>query len=395
MNGSFQSPKSASQVVELTLIGRMVRAEPTSNIFVVNRISATDLVLVKLINLMGNHGTLFYESKSSGGNNGPTGFIAPDDTIIIKMNGQWDQRGGTNTDLLKALIQAIVDHPDGFTGEIIVADNGHSGTGRGGDFNFSENNAEDISQSSQKVVDSFTNYNVSTYLWDNITTNRVNEYSQGDLEDGYVLNETANPKTGVIVAYPKFTTKFGTPISFKIGIWNRETQKYNSERLKVINFPVLKSHSVYGVTGCVKHYMGVTSDKLTDQLGTRAHDTVGAGGMGTQMVETRFPTLNIIDAIWVNANPAEGPRTPYDAATRTNVIAASTDPVALDYWAAKNILLQTSRSRGYSDVSSMDPDYMAPCSFGQWLRLSMQEINRAGYQTTIDEARINVYVTQL
>jgi len=43
----------------------------------------------------------------------------------------------------------------------------------------------------------------------------------------------------------------------------------------------------------------------------------------------------------------------------------------------------------------MDPDNMSTRSFGQWLRLSMQEINQAGYQATVDEARMNVYVSQL
>ena len=398
MSDGFQSSASAGQVVELTLIERLAEFKPASDIFVVNRTSGNDRGVAELINLMGNHGSLFYKSPTAGRNKGSTGFIACDDTIIIKVNSQWDQRGGTNTDLLKALIQAIADHPDGFVGEIILADNGqaqYGSTGKGGSLDYSRNNAEDISQSVQKVVDSFADYKVSTYLWDNITTKRVNEYSEDNVEDGYVTNASVNPRTGAIVAYPKFKTKFGTYISFKLGVWNPGTQSYDSDRLKVINVPVVKSHMGFGVTASVKHYMGVTSDKLTGQLGARAHNTVGTGGMGTEMVETRFPILNIVDAIWVNANPRGGPGTPYYAATRTNVIAASTDPVALDYWAAKNILLQAPHNRGYSDISSMDPDNTAPRAFGQWLRLSMQEISRAGYQTTVDEAHMNVYISQL
>ncbi len=105
--------------------------------------------------------------------------------------------------------------------------------------------------------------------------------------------------------------------------------------------------------------------------------------------------MNIIDAIWINANPGEGPGASYDAAVQTNVIAGSTDPVALDYWAAKYILLQASKNKGYSDISSMDPDNVEERSFGQWLRLSMDEINRAGYQTTVDESHMNVYVVNV
>ncbi len=388
--------KSPIQVIDLTLTGRVAEVEPSSDIFVVKGTSESDDGVIDLINFMGNHELLFYKSPVVGRNGCPTGLIAKDDVIIIKVNSQWDERGGTNTDLLKALIKAIVNHPDGFTGEIIVADNGQDQYGpalSGGSLDWSRNNAEDISQSAQKVVDSFAGfYNVSTYLWDTITTKRVNEYFEGDMENGYVINETVNPRTGIIVSYPKFRTKFGTYISFKLGIWNNQTQTYDSERLKVINVPVLKSHLTYEVTACVKHYMGVASDKLTRQLGARTHNTIGTGGMGTEMVETRFPILNILDAIWVNAKPLAGPWTPYDKATRVNVIAASTDPVALDYWAAKHILLQAARALGYSGGASMDPDNTASGSFGHWLRLSMQEISRAGYQNTADEAHMNVYV---
>ena len=223
----------------------------------------------------------------------------------------------------------------------------------------------------------------------------MKEYKDGDMEDGYVVNATVNPRTRIMVSYPKFKTKFGTYISFKMGIWNPETQTYDSERLKVINMPVLKTHSIYSVTACVKHYMGVVSDKLTRNLGARAHDAVGTGGMGIEMVETRFPVLNIIDAIWVNAVPRRGPSTPYNVATRVNIIAASADPVALDYWAAKYILMRTAELKGYGDLSSMDPENTNLGSFGNWLRLSMDEIIRAGYQSTMDEDHMNVYVSNL
>ena len=71
--------------------------------------------------------------------------------------------------------------------------------------------------------------------------------------------------------------------------------------------------------------MGVPSDKLTTQMGSRAHLTVDKGGMGTQMAETRFPAITILDAIWINANmKPSGPVTTYAQATRINTIAAST-----------------------------------------------------------------------
>jgi len=386
--------------ISLKIEERLAMFEPCSSIFVVTGTRGNDDGIFRLIDLMGDHGLLFYKSHEYGRNKGPSGLIGRDDVVIIKVNSQWDERGGTNTDLVKALIEAILNHPDGFVGEIVVADNGqaqYGSGGFGGSFSWLRNNAENISQSIQSVVDFFANkgYKVSTYLWDQITTKRVSEYFEGDMEDGYIVNTTRNPRTGIMVSYPKFRTAFGTYISFKYGVWDPETRTYHSERLKVINFPVLKTHSIYGVTACVKHYMGVVSDKLTARLGARAHDTVDDGGMGTEMVETRFPTLNIIDAIWINAIPRGGPSTSYDEATRVNIIAASIDPVALDYWAAKYILLEVARQKGYRDLSTIDPDNTESGSFGRWLRLSMEEIRRAGYQATVDENYISVYVLNM
>jgi hypothetical protein len=115
--------------------------------------------------------------------------------------------------------------------------------------------------------------------------------------------------------------------------------------------------------------------------------------MGTEIIETRFPVLNILDAIWINAEPRAGPDTSYQEATKTSIIAASTDPVALDCWGAKNILIPAARAAGYEDISSMDPDEASAGSFGSWLRLSMLEIEKAGYQATMDDNRMNIYIS--
>jgi len=383
--------------IELVLDESHATSLPASDLFVVSGTHGNDDGVAELIALMAGQGTPFYRSDEAGSAGGPAGLIAIDDVVLIKINAQWDQRGGTNTDLLRSLIRAIVDHPDGFTGEIIVADNGqgqYGPRGSGGSLDWSRNNAEVRSQSAQDVVDSFaTEHRVSTYLWDTITRKRVAEYDQGDTKDGYILAETISPTTGALAAYPKFRSTDGTYVSFKNGVWDPDRQTYDSDRLKVINVPVLKPHSIFGVTGCVKHYMGVTSDMLTRSAGSRAHNSVGVGGMGTEIAETRFPTLNIVDAIWISLTPGNGPQVYYNSATRVNVIAASTDPVALDYWAAKYILTQGARETGRSNVASVDPD--SERSFARWLRLSMDEIVAAGYQVTIEEAQMNVYVSEL
>lgn len=369
--------------------------EPVSDVYVVNGTDGGDGGLTVLLELMASKGEMFYNSESEGPMSSSDGVVAADDVVIVKVNCQWDQRGGTNTDLLKELIETILEHPDGFMGEIVVADNGQAQGGsddNGGSLDWSECNAKDHSQSAQRVVESLASRGrVSTYLWDTITTTRVEEYAEGDYRDGYVVNSTRNTRTGIMVSYPKFTTVHGTMISFKHGVWDNSSASYDSGRLKVISVPVLKTHINYGVTGAVKHYMGVPSDRLTRELGARTHSTIGRGGMGTLMAETRLPALTIMDAIWVNCVPLAGPWSNYDSATKLNVIAASTDPAALDYYASKHMLLVAWRERSGETSLSIDPDNSEPGFFGNWLRLSIEELNGAGIWATMDPAHINVY----
>jgi hypothetical protein len=384
----------------LELTGWEASSKPDSNIFVLSGTSGGDGSFEVLLDLMGAHGLPFYRSEAEGKNAGPAGLISANDVVLVKVNCQWDERGGTNTDLLREIIQSITEHPDGFTGEVVVADNGqhqYGSSGEGGSFRWERNNAEDRGQSVQRVVDSFDSFRVSCYLWDEITDTRVEEYSSGDARDGFVVEEARDPETGAMVSYPKFRTAYGTYVSFREGVWDPEAEAYDVEGLKVINVPVLKSHSIYGVTACVKHYMGVPSEELTSDLGSSTHDSVGRGGMGTLMAATRFPALNVLDAIWVNANPrgssGAGPSTPYEDSTSIGVIAASTDPFALDRWAAEHVLMEAA-PEGVSKTS-MDPDSEAAGSFGKWLSLSMAEILRAGRWATTDEAHMNVYVENL
>ncbi|MFB3888924.1 MAG: DUF362 domain-containing protein [Candidatus Bathyarchaeia archaeon] len=359
--------QNPDQEIQLGLNNQTATLSPQFNVYAVNgRQVAT---VNSLIRLMAQNGLDFYS------------IIQPDDVVIIKINEQWPERGGSDTDVLKGLIQAIVDHPRGFVGEIVVADNGQ---GRGS-MNWPSSNAENHSQSTQTVINGFSpSHKVSTYNWQNISAANVKEYSAGDMNDGYVVVGRPDPTTEVVVCYPKFHTVYGTRISFKYGVWNGSA--YLSNKLKVINLPVLKTHDTFGATAAIKNYMGVQSNEVGN-----GHATVGIGGMGTLMVQTRMPALNILCAVWVNAMPFRGPDTLYGEATRTNVLAASTDPLALDYWASKYVLVPASQAIGYSDTSSLDPE-AEDGVFAVYLRLSRDAMQRAGYQTVTDKQQINVYV---
>jgi hypothetical protein len=374
--------------VQLDLDYSPINSAGESEIFIVNGREVASIS--NLINLMGQNGLKFYQTSSVDTTQGPLGLFNSSDVILIKNNCQWSERGGTNTDLIKELIQLITDHPNGFTGEIIIADNGQ---GRGS-MDYLRHNAEDTSQSTQDVAKFFADlsYDVSAFLWDNIRNDLVGEYSAGDSANGYVKNYTADTETGIYITYPKFQTIYGTNVSLKFGIWNGT--EYVKD-LKIINMPVLKSHSGFAVTACIKHYMGVQSQGVGN-----GHDCVGTGGMGSLMADFGLPDLNILDALWVNANPVGGancgPDTKYLEATRINVLMASLDPVALDYWAGKYVLKQTAELIGNDDLSfTMDPDSTVhdgfTQAFGVYLNRSRDEILSAGYNVTSNEEEIIVY----
>ena len=352
--------------------------------------NGTDDGVARLIASMQAHGLDFHQTEET-----PRGLISSNDVVLLQINVQWAERGGTNTDLIARVIEAVLAHPEGFTGEIIVADNGQAqfGTDRtGGSLDWAQANSACREQSTLDVINAFQaqGYRVTGSLWDLFTTVRVSEFSEGDYTDGFVVEDFIR-HTGLEVTYPKFTTEFGTRVSFRHGIWDGEN--YDSERLKVINMPVLKSHFIFGQTGAVKGYMGVVSDRLTrDALARigRAHNSVGTGGMGTQMVYTRMPILNIMDMIWVT--PDGGPAASYNAAVEVNKIAASLDPVALDVWTTNHVLIPEAERLLRRRPSAMDPAGTDPGTFGHWLRLSLNEMLAAGYNFTMDENEMLVII---
>ncbi|MCL1992982.1 MAG: DUF362 domain-containing protein [Spirochaetes bacterium] len=358
-----------------------------STVFVESSTGVDDGV-ARLLSSMSANGLNFYQSPAS-----PAGLIGSDSVVLLKINAQWNERGGTNTDLIRSVIQAVLDHPSGFTGEVIVADNGQAQAGpfgQGGSLEWVLNNAVDTSQSVMHVVNSFqaAGHRVTGVLWDDFTTVQVQDFNTGDMRNGFVVESDIRP-TGLQISFPKFTTEFGTHVSFREGIWSASAGAFDSERLKVINMPVLKSHMLFQVTAAVKNYMGVPSDRLTDMgAANRPHHSVGRGGMGTLMVETRMPILNILDMIWIG--PDMGPLNTFANAMQVNKIAASTDAFALDWWAARYVLIPAAATRPGGRHVAMNPDGTEPGTFGHWMRLSIAELHRAGIHATMNPAEILV-----
>jgi hypothetical protein len=383
-----------------------------SHIFVVDSVPVPDSMgtyhegLDTLLSLLAQNGTFLYRSNKNLPWCDTSGIIAKNDVVLLKVNAEWPERGMPSTDLLKGLIARIVAHPDTFTGEIELVENGQWRQS----WAYSANNAERHSQTMQEVVDTFAGrgYHVGAYNWTAIGysgNNRwVSEFDQDDTVSGYVREDS----TGM--TYAKFVTSYGTSISTRLGVWNGSS--YEPERLKFINLPVLKSHSFAGVSASVKHYIGFLSYAA---IGANAmhNQAMTQGLLGVDFGKARFPDLNIIDATWVSAEITTGPNAPYSMCTRLNTLVASQDPIAADYYAGKYLLRPASWWNGHPSLHNygrMDPDNLnnenpgsgtyfdsTPCNgypynaFHQMLVSSRDQMLRYGRQVTMDTNEMTVH----
>ncbi len=350
------------------------KPDGVSQVFLKRDTDGTGGGFTGLMSLMAENGEPFYKTADA-----PHGLIGSGDVVLLFFNCQWAERGGTNTDLIKSVALAVAGHPEGFSGEIVVADNGQGE----GSLDHSNANSLDRDQSVLDVVNELKSHGVkiSGYLWDDIMNISVGEFSDGDDSDGYVVSGSVSDSARLAVSYAKFTTEYGTKISFKNGVWDGSA--YDSEALRVINMPVLKSHATYMCTAAVKNYMGAPSLNLSASAGGSPHNSVGLGGMGEMMAATRRPVLNVLDMIHIGSR--SGPRVSYSDATARNMVAASTDPFALDYWAVKNVLLPAAEEAGNRNLSRMSPDSAEPGSFGYWMNLSLAELQKAGFNDFVFE----------
>ncbi len=392
-----------------------VSSLPTqSHVFVVDSVPVPDSMgtyhegLDSLLSLLAEKGTYLYRSSKHQPWCDTTGIIGKNDVVLIKVNAEWPERGMPSTDLIKGLIARIVAHPDTFTGEVELVENGQWRQS----WSYPLNNAERHSQTMQEVVDTFAarGYQVGDYNWTAIgygSNNRwVSEYNQGDTVSGYVREDSTPGMT-----YAKFTTSYGTRISTRLGVWNGTS--YEPDRLKFINLPVLKSHSFAGVSASVKHYIGFLS-YATIGANAMHNQAMTQGLLGVDFGKARFPDLNIIDATWVSAEITTGPEAPYNKCTRLNTLVASKDPIAADYYAGRYVLRPASWWSGHPSLHNygrMDPDNLntenpgnghpysdsTPCNgfpynaFHQMLVSSRDQMLRYGHQVTMDSSEITVH----
>ena len=314
-------------------------------------------------------------------------IIGKDDIVIIKPNGQQIRHNMTNTNTIKACIDKVLN-VRGFRGEIIIAENHHShpvNTAgwttmfRNGDYNLNEL----VAHYQDRGI-----ANVTKYHWRDggtVPNSGPMEADGGRIVfgpgegDGYVWMDEEYSYNGkkAKMSYPIFTSAYsGVTVDFKDGAW--KDGKYTGQPVTFINMSALRNHSNAGVTATIKNYLGVVDltcgysgseprgyynfhyiavewpaigilrngmksfitsrfarkqelvRKIADYAGPQ--DGALGGAVGHFMNTVRKADLNIIAAEYAGH---EGRRkTP----AHTKTVLASTDPVALDYYAGKYVL---------------------------------------------------------
>ncbi len=310
----------------------------------------------------------------------PSGIVGSNDIVIIKGNYQWEFRNTTSTDRIKGVIWQILNHPDGFNGEIIICDNTQN---QGSGINHGDNNSEDIEQSIIDVVNTFYSKGYPVYLldWNYMWDTVVGEYSSGNLNDGFVY------ETSTKISYPKFTSPSGNhKISLRYGIWNSGTSTYDHNRLCLINMPVLKAHSWSGASIGVKNWVGVLTTAYPDQRYggfNQMHEYYffGPYALTAKVMGVTFPKLTIVDADWTSGS---GPSN-LSNLVNTRTLLASTDPCAVSWYSARYVLTPVA-----VDPYNTNPD-LEGSNYNYNLDSWTNYLRNSGFSCTKDSSEISVY----
>ena len=289
-----------------------------------------------LLDLLADSGFKLYNTNKTHPWGGSAGLIEADDVVLIKVNCQWKCRGTTNTDVLRGLIHRILEHPDGFNGEVVVFENGQDrggfdGLTQGGsayakwpevdDKVYVNAEEQDLLTVDYLVYSVFKNDPVSSFLLDPVRSVFIAD--SDNITNGYrKISDTS---------YPCFTTQMDHRIELKRGIW---TGSEYADNIKLINLPVLKTHAGTGITGALKHTYGILS--MADGKSGIRHYSESGTQCGKIWGLVRAPDLNIVDCIWVSPDSLTG--YPVSTTYRANTLLAGIDPVALDYFGSKHLL---------------------------------------------------------
>lgn len=367
-------------------------------------------------------------------------LVGADDVVIIKVSAQWWNIGMTNVASVKRMIELVVGRP-GFTGEVIVFENTHfrlaDGSGLSRAFTHPSVRNVDVEGWTKMgdllghfekekapvsfvgLVDAGTSSMGGDHWHDHAHEHGVyggdgrGPIADGEDRDGYHwdFSRTFRKKRSWVdsaqtpLTWPRFTSpRTGVVVDLKDGLFERKDGALHplGRKLTFVNMTTANEHVSTGLTCACKSAMGIvdmsagrngTDPRVRDYQSVHYFGEPGAswrmaGPLAHFAKEVRAPDLYLACAEYVGLVPAAGLpgeepdlRIEEASAIRAGTVVAGTDPVAIDTWVAKNLLLpRGGKNRSRYDVD--DPDSV----LSRFLRY-YREVHGSG---TLDPALIDV-----
>ncbi len=284
-------------------------------------------------------------------------FIDSQDIVVLKPNGQWPRQGYTHTLGLKALIDLILARPDGFDGEIIIAEHVHrtpaQAMGSGYCWNIStsnrHNNWPDMSY--LQLVQDYHNrgflrvtalpmYDVSADPDHWAVASGPQDLQAG--KHGWVrlADYTSVNNRKITPSYPLFRSSFsGKIIDLHRGggVWHNGS--LTGQAVRLVLLPTLNNHGqnaedYAGITSAVKCHIGFQEGISLHQVGYN-YDRPDAVGdcVGHLITEVFEPSFYLTCAEYSGHISRTS-----TTAMQTKTVGLAVDPVSLDYWMSKNVL---------------------------------------------------------
>ncbi|HVR62491.1 MAG TPA: DUF362 domain-containing protein [Polyangia bacterium] len=342
--------------------------------------------------------------------------VGETDVVLIKVSAQWWNQGMTNVAAVKRVIEHVLERP-GFRGEIVVFENVHfrladgsplarawtHPSARNVDIDGARTMGALISHfESRKTPVSFVGlvdagpsalagdpWHDPGHVHGVYGGDGRGPIAPGEDRDGYVwdfsqtfrLRRSLLDHAQTLLTWPVFTSpRSGLVVDFRDGLHRREGGRrvaVSDRKLTWINMTTANEHASTGFTGAVKSPMGIV-DMSAGRLGAdrRVQDFQSvhyfgapranwrmAGPLAQFSTHVRHPDLYLTVAHWMAATPRQGwpggdehdIRLEATSAFPTRALVAGTDPVAIDTWCIRNLLMPIGGAAA-SDYNLDDPD---------------------------------------
>jgi hypothetical protein len=344
---------------------------------------------------------------------GLDGVVGVDDVVLIKVAAQWWNQGMTNVAAARRLIERVLARP-GFRGEVLVFENTHfrlaDGSGLARAWTRPSERNVDVPGWTKlgDLIPHFAGRPVSFVgLVDAGASDLAGDgwhdpgrahgvyggdgrgpIPDGDARDGYHwdfgrtfrLARSRVSSAQTPLTWPRFTSPAsGLVVDLQDGVHERAGGRLVpvGRKLTWLQMVNVNEHVSTGMTACCKSLMGVV-DMSAGRMGSdprvRDYQSVHyfghpdapwrmAGPLAHFARSVRAPDLYLAVAEWVAAVPrgvewnddTMDPRMEERSAHRLRTVVVGTDPVAVDWWCAKNLLHPIGGAHA-AEVDLADPD---------------------------------------